>query len=102
MEEPCTLLQAFKLLHEIFVVHRHHPLEGCQKISRIDFNLGHLLQDDLSFVLVKLILDERADRSKISANVPRWDGIELHDISCVEREVHLYLPFIHRKSVSAH
>ena len=63
LKEPCSLLQAFKLLHEIFVVHRHHPLEGCQKISRIDFNLGHLLQNDLGFVLVKLILNERADRS---------------------------------------
>jgi hypothetical protein len=77
-------------------------LEGCQKISCIDFNLGHLLQDDLSFVLVKLILNEGADRSKISADVSRRDCIELDDISCVEREVHLYLSFVHRKSVSAH
>lgn len=102
LKEPCSLLQAFKLLDEIFVVHRHHPLEGGQKISRIDFNLGHLLKDDLSFVLVKLILNEGTNRSKIPADVSRWDCIELNDISSVERQVHLYLPFVHRKSVRAH
>lgn len=94
-----SLLQALKLLHEIVIVHGHHPLERGQEVPRVDLHLGHVLEDYLAFILILLFLDQRADRSMVAADLARGDPVQLNYVVAVQSQLDLQLPVVNGQAI---